>query len=365
MKSLLVLSIFFLFCGCVSQQKRLDEIERNRMQEVQEKSEITNAEKLFQQGAFDKALIQFRSFSNTKPSSKYWAQAKLGEADVLQELGKKDEALALLRNLRDLSLKDNPPVAALASYKMSFIYEEKGDEQKTLASLLESHALSDSLPEEIALAEIPARLAVQYSRMGKHKEALQWLEKADRGLKKSVEVLGFNREWVSKTYYQMGRVSTLQMDADNFFSTIEALRIVQVYHLKSLKLDDPRWSPRSLAALKENYSLLFGQLKKMNEDVRSSAENKTRAGAALTSLLVDAELYKPLKDVATPQTENDFYSYVDKMKNKIRIIAFKTDAGMGLTTEAKERNSLKKNLNFEDPEAYLPRAVPDSEDPNL
>lgn len=352
------------FLGCAGKQVQ-EEAEKRRFEETLELSEVTNAQKVLAAGQFDKALILFQDFIGKKPNSKYWAKAKFGEADAYEGQGKSQEALTILRKLRDLGFAENRPMAALASYKMSYVYESLGDDQQTLATLFEANAQADFLPEEVALAEIPARLAVLYSRMGKRSESLNWLAKADRGLKKSIEVLGFDRQWVAKTYYNMGRVSTQQLGNDNFLATVDAQRIVQVYHLKSLKLEDETWSTKSKQALLENYQELLNQLRRMKSDTRAEAEAKTKAGGALTSLLADAELYAPLGGAAYKRGEQEFYKYVSTLKETIRLMAFKSEATMSLTDEAKDRNSLKKNFNFEEPEAYEPRMVPTSEDPNL
>lgn len=360
----LIVALFMINCGCAVKAVQRAE-DAARFQTSLELSEIANAQKFLNLKDYENSLSSFRDFIGRRPSSSNWAEAKFGEASSLEGLHRNDEAINVLRHVRDVSLKNNPKVAAQASYRLSYIYDAVGDEAKTLASLFEARAQSDALSPEVALAEIPARLAVLYSKMGKKNEALDWLLQADRGLKKAVELLGFNREWMAKTYFQMGRVSTQQLGTENFLSIVDAQRIVQVYHIKCMRLEDNVWSAKSQQALIENYQELLNQLGRMKYDTREEAEVRTQAGGAVLSLIADAQLYAPLDGLAYKEGEREYYEYLNKIKTQVQVIAYKSEATMGLTEAAKDRNSLKKNFNFEDPEGYSPRMAPKSEDPNL
>lgn len=364
MKKWSLVLCLILSTGCVSTSVR-EEQERVRFQETLDLSQLTNAQKLLDGGQFESALVSFKEFSSAKPTSKYWLRAKFGEADALEGLSRHNESIQLLRELRDLTLRENPAGSAMASYKLSFVYENIGDDSKTLASLLESYSKLDLLPDEVAYAEVPARLAVAYSKLGKTDEAMNWLARADRGLKKSIEILGYDRSWIARTYFYMGKVSTEQLGHDNFMTTIEAQRIVQVYHLKGLHVGDPIWSLKSKQALMDSYQALLNQLRQMKYETREESELRTKAGGALISLLKDAELYAPIEDEKRTDLEKEFFSYLKKVQDVVRVVAFKSETNMDMTEAAKERNSLRKNFNLEEPEGYVPRVAPNSEDPNI
>lgn len=337
-----------------------------------EENDILNAEKLLALGRNEEARIQFRNFQENYSQSLYFQSARLGEAQALEALGQWSEAIALDRDVYLKTLKQQPEIAALALYRMSFSYEALGDDTKTLAALLDARNMQSHLPSEVALAEVPARLAALYGRMeGREQEAMKYLSEAEKG----IESLRQSRQktdssWLAKTYFQMGSLSTNQLSADNYEQSIEGQKMVQVYLLKALQLNEPAWSKKSLEQLKNTYQRFFN----LFESQKTDRQRQVSMGGSLTDLIQQAELFRPLRAQVANNFEKDFFSYLSEVSAQTEKALYQNGESMSLTDESQKLHSLKRpgKVKVESllPEEHtnplkaLPKVVP-TEDPNL
>lgn len=355
-------------CATVSDLLKHREIESTEnspatLARASEESELINAEKVLSRGRFEEARILFRDFSARKPQSIFYQSAKMGEAQALLGMGQPQESADMYREIYLRTLKEQPNIAAMALFNMSFAYESLGDDLKTVAALLDAKRMADNLPLETASAEIPARLAAVYGRQGRENEARTYLAEADKGIGRVMETKGsqLQKDWLAKTYFQMGSVSTNQLSADNFSDFVQGQKWVQVYLIKALKLEDPIWSQRSLEKLQEVYRDLYTQVE--------SAQSRTQQnslGADLLDLCDQAELYRPFEGRTANKLEAEFFKYIQEVRKKVEGHLYSGGETMPLTEESERRNSLKRSLPAK-PKSNIPlppKVVP-SEDPNL
>lgn len=366
--------IFTTALGCSHFNQRVANEEGRVISEAEkaaEESELLNAEKVLVLGRFEDARILFRDFSGRKPVSRFYQSAKLGEAQALYGLGQFQQAADLYREVYLKTINEQPNIAGLALYHMSFAYEALGDDQKTVAALLDTKNFADSMPQEIAFAEVPARLAAAYARQGRENEAMSYLDQADKGIAKVMALKGptLDKGWLAKTYFQMGSVSTNQLSQGNFSDFIQGQRGVQVYLIKALKLEDPRWSQKSLDKLCEVYRDLYRQV-----ESASLRTEQNRLGGELLDLLDQAELYRPITSAGATKYEQDFFGYIQDVRKKVGGVVYSGDGLMPLTEESQRLNGLKRIFPFSKesplPEPAkstipLPPKVVPTEDPNL
>ncbi|WP_374029399.1 tol-pal system YbgF family protein [Bdellovibrio bacteriovorus] len=367
MRILVTASLIFL-SGCSSfhfiSRETPQDAEMQAAQRASEEGEIGNAEKVLAAGRFEEARILFRDFQTRHAQSTFLHSARLGEAEALEGLGRYQESVELNREVYLKSLKYQPAIAALALYRMSFAYEALGDDEKTIASLLDAKRLGEHLSPEVREAEIPARLAVVYARQNREKEVEAYLNQAEKGIARLREELGpqLKKDWLAKTYVQMGSVSTNQLSVENFEEYARSQRWVQIYLIKALKLNDAVWSPRALAKLQETYRDLYTQV-----ESASGREQQSQLGATLVELVDQAELYKPILGQKMNTYEQGFFSFLAEVKKKTETLLYQSGETMGLTEESQQLNSLKRLPRAKEsakPLPLPPKIVP-SEDPNL
>lgn len=368
MKNLVLVMIALSLSGC-AQFSGMRENQQGQMQEVQE---LELANDALHQGRFPQAYQLFTNFLSSHQQSKYFQAARLGQVQALQGLEKWSEAATIARDVYLQTLKYQPEIAAKALYRLSFSYDALGEDHRSIAALVDAKRLGKHLPPEIALAEIPARLAVAYAREGQERVALKYLNEAEQGIAQVLQnpPQSLPADWLAKTYYQMGSVSMNQMSDETFSKFIRGQNLVQLYLIKSMGLNSSAWSQASLEELRENYRDLFNQV----ELAQKNKEEQVRFGGELIDLVDRAELYRPIGAEKLNKYEADFYSYLREIRKKTEEVLYSTSETMALTEESKRLNSIKRPGRVK-ADSFLPqegissdelpaKTVP-SEDPNL
>ncbi|ASD62219.1 tetratricopeptide repeat protein [Bdellovibrio bacteriovorus] len=356
-------------CSLLGQRSQPDETQAVRATEL---AQITNAEKVLNNGSFDQSLILYKEFQGLHPQSTFLQAARLGEAQSLAGLERWQEALELYRDITVKTRNYQPEIAAQALYRMSFAYEAQGDDLRTVSTLLDAKKLGQYLPLETALAEIPARLAIVYGRQDREDDAVAYLNEAERGIEKVQAEKGTElpKEWLAKTYVQMGGVSTNQLGVQNFSAFVRGQKLVQIYLFRAVRLNDTNWSTRAKTRLQETYRDLFTVVESQREQRRL----QSALGAELLGLIDQAELYRPPTGQKMNSHETEFFAFLADVRKKTEDIVYTNDEVMGLTEESQRLNSLRRSgrvkadslLPAEEKATIpLPPKVVPSEDPNL
>ncbi len=363
--SLIVLS------GCSSLDRRsLPDL--SEAQRASEEMQFTNAQKMLATGKFDQSLILFKEFQGLHPQSLHLQSARLGEAQSLAGMERWYESVEIYRDVVLKTRSYRPEIAAEALYHMSFSYEALGDDLKTAAALLDAKRLGSHLPEEVAFAEVPARLAVVYGRQDREEEALSYLNEAEVGVEKVRAEKGANlpESWLAKTYVQMGGVSANQLSAQSFAGFVRGQKLVQIYLFRAMRLADAVWSRKASEMLQQTYRALYQQF----ESTRDHKEMQLVLGGELLGLMDQAELFRPPVGHKMNSYESDFFALLSEVRKKTEGVVYGSAGVMGLTEESQRLNSLKRpgrvKVDALLPEeekstiSHPPKIVP-SEDPNL
>lgn len=377
---ILIAFLLVLTAGCGHLQQLLnhsnstetiDPVEAEKRRAA-EQPVISQAEKALAEAKFQEAQNLFVEFQKKYPHSVFFQSARLGEAQCQEGLGHYQEAAELYRDIFYKTNKDHPEIAALALYRMAFAYEALGDDLKTVAALLDAKNRSESLPLEVAQAQIPARLAAVYARQNRDKEALAYLNEAEKGITKVIAAKGkeIKPDWLAKIYFEMGSISTNQLTVENFEDFARGQKIVQVYLIKAMKQSDDSWSKRAQARLEETYRDLYTYI----ETGKGNRALQSQNGGALVDLMDQAELFKPLAGQKANTYEQAFFNYLDEVRKKTEIALYGSKESMTLTEESQKLNALKRAGRIQSgpvlPEEQnstipLPPKVVPSEDPNL
>lgn len=224
-------------------------------QKAAQEGELLRAEDELSKFHFQVATDLFRQFKEKHLDSPYFYQAQLGEAKAQEGLGRWSEAASLYRETAEGTRESQASIAAEAMYKLSYCYEALGEETKVYSSLMDADRMKDKLSEEIAKAELPARLAASLYRMGRIKESTLKLQEAEQGLQqlKTAKADTISPEWLARTYFQMGLLSTNQLSLENFEPSLDTLKIVQSFSLRSVEVQDSRWSALAAETLVSTY----------------------------------------------------------------------------------------------------------------
>lgn len=368
--TVLLLSLSFIL-GLGACAVKSDRTTEGAIASAKEQRDYDNAEKNLAVAHYEDSLLLFKEFQNIHPQSKFRQSARLGEAKSLEGLARWNEAVAIYNDIYLKTSKYQRDIAALAMYNLSFSYEALGDDTKAITALLDAKKSGEYLEPEVVWAEIPARLAMLYGKFDRSEEARNYFIEAEIGIKKVIEKKrgSLDQEWLVKTYYQMGSVSTNQLSSDNFAQVVQGQKYVQGYLIKALEYPNSTWGQRSLAQLKETYNNLLSATKSVDAGVSgnlSLQETKNSMGADLFDLINQAELYQPLEGVKLNSLQEDFSKFLRTVQTETEKVLYSTRETMTLTPESDRLNSIKRALPpKKKPSISLPPKTVPSQDPNL
>jgi tetratricopeptide (TPR) repeat protein len=335
------------------------------------------------QNRYGRALEHFDAFLKSQPTSSYSQVANFNSGRALEGLQRWAEASERYRQVVQATHKA-PRLQALALYQQSFPYEALGDDPKSVATLTDALDRAQHLPDRIASAELPARLASAYARVGNLEQAMKFYERAETGIARLKHQNGDAKapEWLAKTLYLMGRVSLKEFSWDEFEESLRPIERAQFYLLQAVELDHPKWSDEAIRELQRVYDQIHMLLK--NPPVAAESDDRILAEREAQKRqwdLVDLTLgslrklkaAKPPKEKVTSERIDNLYGYLATMEKRFTKILEQRPVGEGLTPEAKQRkdsvrgrvvtpdDQLEKQYKKPKPE---PSATPGA-DPNL
>lgn len=287
---------------------------------------------------FDRLLV-------AKPAAELDLATTFNSGAAYEGLGQCGRAAERYREVARSSAGKFPRLEAQALYRLSLAYECLNENDKTVVALLDARKRAAELPMNIMRAELPARLAAAYSRVGNRELAIKYFTEASQGLK---EVLASGtsaraaKETVAKTLYAMGRLNAAQKRVEgNPVAFVQSLSMQQPYLLQAIELRFPQWTRRATEDLILAYENL---LRYSIGDAAGRREYYVRI------LQVINELRRIRMPDAGP-AEDDVFATVDKVEHRVRMYMSELGETTPLTPEAERRETLKQPGRLVDPRA--------------
>lgn len=327
MRVLAVLMISWCLLGCsLFPFQKSTEAERTNPETI----ERTAIEQQMKSQNYEAALKGIVIFQSDYPYSLSLQKVRFLKGNALEELGRWSEAEQTYKAISTMSERNQPEISAMALYRLSFVYEALGDDQRVITTLFEAAKYAQYLPPQVVNAEIPSRLAMIYAKENNAKEAQKWLLEADRGLKKTLDTRQepLTNEWLSQIYYNMGSISTQQLSNDNILTIIQGQRAVQKYLIRALQYGDPTWSVKALAKLKSTYLDLWKAIENYPEPSgyeslvaqKMKKDEQGRLAGPFSGLLNEADLYRPGSEQKVNQYQSEFFNFLDELQTRVRAV---------------------------------------------
>lgn len=236
-------------------------------------------------------------------------------------------------------------IEARALLRLSYNYECLGNEARVISSLTDAWNRRKYLSVEKGRAEVPARLAAAYARLGNQKMARKYYLEAERGLKLvhgTVRSELDKRLILARTLFFMGNVedfSILAKRPDVFF---DGMKQSQVYLLKSMEMNEKNWSGKSTDALSEIYRKIWDHLSSL--DMKDGAVRIQGQKIAFRSV-ESIEFLKASRfpDDNEPKIILSFFNRMVQTEQKFRAFLAENATETPLTEEAKERDGLRRS----------------------
>lgn len=244
-----------------------------------------------------------------------------------------DLAVKRYRSVARIAHNKFEKVGSLALYRLGFAYDCLGKAKSSLIAFLDARKKSRYLPEDVASAELPARLAAAYASLGRQKEALFYFNEASAGLKRLLSKSGggpSDKKLAANTMYAMGKMS----HSKHPLTFVRMLAMQQPFLLQAIELQISPSSSKAEKELKEAYHRVLSQ--KIN-DKKIAREFYIEALKASRQL---QRLKLPKSEGAT----GEVFKLVDRTEAALQNRLAKLSDTLKKTPEEKKRGSLKKEV---------------------
>lgn len=367
----IILLSLFLLSACATPMQKPATV--NPVLKAQQEKELRVAQGELDRQQAEEAEKSFTAFQIKYPISVFYQAAQIGKAKALELQGKWSEASTLYRASIEATRETQPEIAAQALYEISFCYENLGDEARLIASLQDALRLKDNLKPEWAMAEIPARLAASYNRVGRMEEAQKYFKQADQGVTqlKIMKDKDVTPEWIAHVYYEMGLYSTNQLAFENLQASLDTLKMVQIFSLRSVEAAGEPWSTLASQGLQGNYRDIWNTIQDIPQnrsmDVgaaeREKLDRQTEFVGQLLTLIQDLKRYRT-PEVGKNQPLKELATLLKSVESQGSQFLSSTHTHTRLTPESVRRNALKKEgVVVKSTESPLPEKAKASETP--
>lgn len=308
-----------------------------------EQQDLKMAQKKADESQWGAALELFDNFTIKYPNSVYTQAAVLAKADMQMKLQLYSEASVSYRSVIEKTREFQPEIAATAMYKLSYPYEEMGDEARLIATLEDAMKFQEHLDPGITAAEIPARIGAAYLRLGMLEESRKYFFQAQNGISR-IKSMEPDKDYLASIYFRMGNFSTHQGSFETLKVLMETMSGLQIYMLKCIELGAEKNSQVCYDQLLNYYQEFYEQIQKapLNQtlDRQAALRQQRFTQAQLTESLLesiqDLWSYRAV-DLLSQQNSKNFFDELTTFEKKLSNDLLKLDLSMPQTFESIDR----------------------------
>ncbi len=343
-KIIAVTGLLVLLAGCASTKK----ISAGNDQQEEKVTQYDQGMRALEHEDYDEAAQIFDRLLVQKPATELDLVVLFDSGAAYEGKGDCARSLDRYRQVVRSSAGKFPRIEGEALFRSSLMYECLGQDAKAITSLVDAKKRGKELPFETLNAEIPARLAAAYARIGNRDKALQYFNQASKGLKQVVTQggRGLQVERVAHTLFLMGRLSPSQrMAAVEPGTYLQSVSMQQPYLLQAMELNNAAWSTRAQDDLKLAYDNLW---KFKIPEPEKRRDFFTRALQSINEL----------RKIRMPKSDSridDVFATLDRTQNQLQGELSRVAETNPLTPEAEKRGGLKREGKLVDPEKPAPK----------
>lgn len=329
------------FLGCASQPKPV--VRPQYSDTPIEQEELRIAQKKASDNQLEAAIELFDNFVIRYPSSVYTQAAVMAKSDAQMKLQAYSEAAQGYRSVVEKTREFQPEIAAQAMYKLSFPYEEMGDEAKLIATLEDAIKFGQYLDLGVSVAEIPARMGAAYLRLGMLEESKKYFFQAQNGISQ-IKSMEPDNSYLASIYFKMGNFSTHQMSFESLKVLMDTMNGLQLYLLKCIELGTTDYGAKCSESLNGYYQKFYQQIKEapLNQSldrqaaVRQQKFNQSQLIESLLSSIQDLWSFRAV-DQLSQNNSNPFFDQMLVFEKRLSNDLLRLDLSLPQTSESIER----------------------------
>lgn len=347
MKKIFVLTALVLLAACASTPK----VSKTTLDgESPQQGKFDQGIKALDSERYSDAAKIFDAILIAKPGTEMDLVALYDSGAAYEGMGDCQKAADRYRQVVRSSAGKFKRIEGEALFRLSLAYECLGQDAKTITALMDAKRRGKELSFETINAELPARLAAAYSRLGNRTKALEYFNIASKGLKAVLAHGGggaHQSDLLARTLFVMGKLSPNQkkgeVDADGY---LQSISIQQPYLLQAMEIKRAPWSGKAEDDLKTAYQNIWS--------FRFTESDKKREfytrGLQTINELKNIRLNKPDPGI------DSVFALLEQTESRLQNELAKVAETNALTPEAEKREGLRREGRLVDPKPKKPKA---------
>lgn len=306
------------------------------------------ASEMMDQEDYASAIKKFTEINNSFPSNPMTMILWYNTGAAHEGLGECKKAGQNFRKVVRGTNHEHPKIQAQALVRLSYSYECLGADKRVAATLIDARNRDKLLDPPVGKAEVPARLASAFGRLGNFKEAQKYFKEADSGIftLRNKKLSGAEqRDALARSMFYMGRFWFKGFHIKNSYNILTTFEFAQRYLLKSVELDSVKWSALSAKNLVEVYEFLIKYLNYVDKTGKVRKYNVSKGEINQMAVLIHQGLvslrYDRLPDRKPPPLVGMLFKKMDKYEKTISDFLVKNHNGYDLSEAEKERQGLR------------------------
>lgn len=344
------LFVILTMLGCSQKQKKESPADFHFQSESLRRFEEAN--KLLDSGEAGRAAVVYDQLTVENPASPFDLVVLYNAGVAHLQSGNCPVAGERFRRLIRLASQKDNNLKGRSMLYMSDVYACLGEDNKAITILIEIYRGRTGLPVEKTKAEIPAKLAAAYARIGNNKEAAKYFLVAEKGL---TQIQGQflnskeRRAILARTLYAMGhmpQVNTRSMSSADYFITVQSL---QKYLYKAVEYNDDDWSRLAADKIIEAYDRVWTYIDHVplpSTPDRMLAERNQKNEKILVAYAAREGLRslfsERIPDPNEPAVVSQLMQSLKRQELKLSNYIASNMPGTGLTHEAMAAESLRR-----------------------
>lgn len=341
-KLLLICSTFFLLQACSS---------NNKNSFGENSSLFEKAIKQYQGAEFEQALVTINRFLETRPHSVKFKESLYLKGKILKQLSRANECVEIFNRVTELSKLTKDSFFSYSLYFAGICYELQGETERAIAVYQDALKVKN-LPLELKSLELPARLAIAYSRIGEDKVSKRYYDQTKRELEKlkssRIKILE-QKELLSEILMNMGTLTQIYSKGDDFEKYLNSIKLSQEYLGLVFQMDMGTQSERALSILADHFNKAYFFIlnlpnENMEDEILSLRSRQIKQKKLAEVLLenIDAlEIYLSSQPSNKTKNIDKQLMRIKEVKESLELILKEKNIGQGLTPEAQKLQNSK------------------------
>lgn len=287
-----------------------------------------------------------------------------GKSERIQ--GNPKECLKTFSKIIDLRKTIQDSLFAYSLYQSGLCHEMLSQYDRAIAVYQDALRVKAVVNSELALLEIPSRLAISYERISDPETANNYylmVKKYIDNLRKDKKIFSSKKEYYAETLFQMGTIANnyqpMKIDGENklsndFTNYLKSISYAQEYLMLVLEIEVQPYAEYALKQMINNFQSSFDFIKKTQIDpsedevvaLRDKQARQKEMSEILAHHIDEFETESAVQKKSKREDYKEIFAKLKEIKTGLDDLIKERPVGEGLTPEAQKLQDPKKEGTF-------------------